>query len=324
MAKYNSNNALDYNGLPTPLAVFINNLPAKPYATNDLENGLKILPKRFALNCDYIQFNPVNSYQWLVFDIDKNEDIFGLITSGLIPMPNMVALNQWQDDTIGSGHFYYLLSNPVHNNPTSSSSALKYLTYIQKCLTMRLGADPRYVGLIAKNPTSRRWYVWQPRLQPYDLAELGDWCSYALINGAKNIVIEQVESIRRNCTIFDSVRQWAYTNVKHTTTYESWLNTLLNEVNNANKQFIDPLPTSGVKSIAKSIAKYTYRFKNKPHTQAFLNKQKMRAAKGGAARSEKYQTKREHVLLLKEKGMNNGQIAEMLNVSRRTVINWLK
>ncbi len=82
-----------------------------------------------------------------------------------------------------------------------------------------------------------------------------------------------------------------------------------------------------VKGIAKSIARWVW--KRDPYCyQEFIDRQSRKGRKGGLkggiARSEKYQAKRNQALKLREQGYNNTQIANVLNISRRSIINWFK
>ena len=77
-----------------------------------------------------------------------------------------------------------------------------------------------------------------------------------------------------------------------------------------------------MRGIAKSISRYCW--KRDPHCyQEFIDRQTRKGQLGGKAKGEAYSLKREQAYKLKEQGMNNTQIAKQLNVTRRTIINWL-
>jgi hypothetical protein len=108
------------------LQYFEENLPRRPYHTDDLAFGLRISGKGRALLARYIQQNQPHAQFWLVFDVDREG-----------------AAIDWSD----------------RNAPALDSSvkALKYAAAIERSLCEKLCADVNYSGLICKNPFHPEW-----------------------------------------------------------------------------------------------------------------------------------------------------------------------
>ena len=65
------------------LQYFEENLPHRPYHTDDLAFGLRISGKGRALLARYIQQNQPHAQFWLVFDVDRE----GLLLTGATGTP---------------------------------------------------------------------------------------------------------------------------------------------------------------------------------------------------------------------------------------------
>ena len=82
--------------------------------------------------------------------------------------------------------------------------------------------------------------------------------------------------------MFDTVRFWAYKAIRahRGSTFDVWLGKVLEQCQNANSAFIEPLPYSEVKATAKSIARYCWK-KDGYHYQEFIDRQSRKGAMGG-------------------------------------------
>jgi hypothetical protein len=154
----------------------------------------------------------------------------------------------------------YLLRNPVHNFAGSRGSPLHYMAAVQRGLRRRLEADPRYVGLVAKNPYHPAWRVEWQAPAPYYLDELADH----LFPQDTRPEHETRESfgVGRNCHVFDEVRVVAYREVLQFksagTPFHLWQQRCTDLCLVSNQQFAVPLAHAEIRAIAKSIAKWTW------------------------------------------------------------------
>ena len=141
-----------YRSIPEGVAFslgqeFGNYLPPKPYATDDLATGLRIMPRQKALGRKFLSLNGPFNLTWMSFDIDRDKAHLAASIADL-PAPNFTAVNPAN----GHAHVAYLLRTPVSKHATSSTKARDYAAGVERGIRRRLGGDVRFVGLITKNP----------------------------------------------------------------------------------------------------------------------------------------------------------------------------
>ena len=152
------------------LQYFDENLPHRPYHTDDLAFGLRISGKGRALLARYIQQNQPHAQFWLVFDVDREGAAIDWSDRNA-PAPNITVKNPVN----GHAHLLYALNIAVRTAPDSSVKALKYAAAIERSLCEKLCADVNYSGLICKNPFHLEWQVMEWREEAYTLDELADY-----------------------------------------------------------------------------------------------------------------------------------------------------
>ena len=305
------------------LADFFNNLAYKPYCADELLYGLQIRPKKTAINMQYIQGNQPCMIHYFFFDIDREEAVMAWHDSNL-PMPYWTAQTQKN----GHAHICYKLEIPLCTSELASQKAISYAAKIQAGLANKLGADVGYSHLITKNPFHPDWRTtfWTERA--YTLDYLADFVELPKKLSKK----QEVSGLGRNCTLFDTVRKWAYTAVRdylHHHSSLTWEKAVLTHLEALNGEFQEPLPYSEIKATAKSIANYCWRkfshagFSEWQSNNAQRANAKGACSKGGKARSQQFNDLRQQALQLHIQGMNNTKIAEHLNVSRKTITRWI-
>lgn len=230
-------------------------IPAKPYATNDLSYGLTIQNKAIALDMLYLQVNHPLYLHTMIFDLDK-ENCFYEYENAHLPTPSFITKSP---DT-GRCHYGYMLSTPITTGEKSRKRPVDFARAVYFNMANRLGADLGYAGLITKNPYSAHWSPFWSGAEPYELNDLAD-CFNTLEKPQKRE--KSGFEFGRNVEMFDTIRQWAYKNVlkyKNTASFEKFHNELLLkcELHNSYLNTNNLLPHTEIKATAKSIAKWCW------------------------------------------------------------------
>ena len=303
---------------------FINTIPKKPYASDDLMYGVKIYSKDAALRKVYLQPNHPYYLHNIVFDLDYSASLVEILYSKTgIPLPNLIVENKEN----GRSHAIYYLKTPVFKTDASKPKPIIYLNAIQRTLQHVLDADVNYTGMICKNPLNERWRTSTLRHTPYSLDELANKLEIDWKQISKPIKQNEAVGLGRNCYLFHTARLWSYVAIrKHRgKTYGAWLQSVLDHCLKLNESITDPLGYNEVRGIAKSISRYCW--KRDPHCYAmFIERQTLKGRKGGlkggVARSAQYSDLRLQAKQLHEQGLTQVQIAQILNISTRTLRNW--
>lgn len=302
------------------------NLPRKPYCTNDFF-GLRIREKKYAISHSHIQFNHPSFKRYIVIDADyaNAATAWRYDFAENIPVPNLIVTNPENSHC----HFYYELNAPVSFTESSSKKAQDFYTAVRKKLTEVLRGDLNYTGLIAKNPAHEKWIVEAPRIETYTLHELVEHLELHpneyRTGPRENLAEEEIQNINgRNDLLFNTVRIKAYVDVRdfRSKTYPEWEDHVKQMLFERNLEFSEPLPYSEIKATAKSIAKYCWKRDGYCY-QEFCDRQTTKAKKGGQAKSNKYIELRKKAIALLRKGKSKKIIAQILEVSYRSVLRWL-
>src|SRR5690606_26686955 len=104
------------------------------------------------------------------------------------------------------------------------------------------------------NPLHKDWLTYQVRADSYTLNEFKEYIEPKRTLKKDK---EKVNGLGRNCTLFDLLRHWAYTNFVHYKTQEDFFNACYQQINSFNR-FDNPLSLNEIKAIAKSVAKWVW------------------------------------------------------------------
>lgn len=183
----------------------------------------------------------------------------------------------------GHTHLTYFLETPVFIAGNARLAPMRYFSAIESHYRERLNADPRYTGLITKNPFSKQWFTAWADKEPYSLDYLAEFVREDTTpEKAKKLVSY---GIGRNVNLFESLRLYAYRHVlefKKTSTLSKWYAELelqavsINISENANNL----LPYNELKSTASSIARWTWQnFNNNSFSKLQSERAKKKAIK---------------------------------------------
>jgi hypothetical protein len=227
----------------------------------------------------------------------------------------------------------FKLNAPVSFTESSREKPKNYYSAVERTLNNRLGGDVFYSGLVTKNPLNPYWVLDYCNAS-YTLEELSEYCG--TLDDSIQLSIDISFKEGRNCQLFDQVRNWAYMHIKDYSSFIQWNSAILSHCENEN-QFNPPLPYSEIKSVAKSISKWTWarRFnlgipKNRgaAHLNSSLSIQEKKSH-GATYTNQLRKTKSETLIIhaaqvLIQKGVKVGgtAIAREANVSRSTAHNY--
>jgi hypothetical protein len=313
------------------LSLFSERLPHRPYCSDDLGAGLRILPLQAALTKRYIQYNPPASINWMVFDIDRvyvHDSEWANLA-----VPNIIARNPAN----GHAHLFYGIVAGVSKTSASRAAPLRLLAAINESYRHILGGDVGFTELICKNPLHSHWNVEVLRADLYDLHELAEYVDLDASDKRVRATPKRSQvGLGRNCNLFNSLRTWCY---KWVCEYqggslERWHEAVRGKAEKLNT-FKDALPASEIKATAKSVAKWTWaNYTGKmtasslaedgltPKTFSLLqsNLGKMAMAKRWGDNSEK----KSEAVKMAAGGLSAREIASQLSVGHATVSRWLK
>ena len=234
------------------LEIFSERLPKKPYYTDDLATGLRIVAKETAKKARYIQPNGPTHKYYLVFDVDRLGAAIDW-ADRKAPTPNITVMNREN----GHAHLIYCLHTSVRSAPDSSLKPLKYAAAVERALRHALNADLGYAGLICKNPLNSHWQVAVWEENSYTL----DWLADCLdMNASEVRRVDFDYGLGRNCLLFEKTRKWSYRAIRQGyPDYRQWLDATIQRVEAYNLQITTPLSAAECATIGKSVANWTHK-----------------------------------------------------------------
>jgi hypothetical protein len=300
----------------TIMRAFYEYLAPKPYCTDTL-GYLLIRPKAIAIRNAYIQPNPITRAYWLVFDIDSEQSRYWT-DEWEIPTPNIEVRNPENNHQ----HLFYQIDPAVYTLRQARRKPLELAADVDRGLTAMLGADPGYGKLIAKNPFHSRWtvYVWHEHA----------WGLTELIESIPDHLLRQKKQPRRvtiglgrNCVVFDTARTFAYSEWRRLKfADDARLFARVYEFSmNVNVGFDVPMLPQEVKSIARSISKWTARHLAREGFDRWGDKRRERSI---IVRHTKSEERAIEAKALYAGGKTQKQIAAIMGVSEIQVKRLLK
>lgn len=235
-------------------------LPLWPLASDDLRTGIYREARTTAMRRRYVETNPAALSNLLVVDIDHEDALMRAIWEKAADhgregwLPNAVVENP----TNGHAHAVWALQEPVTRTEYARRKPLAFAAAVTEGLRRATDADKGYSGLITKNPLHDSWDAswWTDELYSLDyLAERLADIECMPPASWKRTKRRNVTGLGRNCSIFESARTWAYRAVRnHFGDPQGFREAVYTHVLELNAEFPEPLPSSEVRAIAKSIS----------------------------------------------------------------------
>jgi Replicase family/Primase C terminal 1 (PriCT-1) len=216
-----------------------------PHCSDDIENGIFRKQQENAVLKKYISLNKTFK-SYLAFDIDRKNSVYDWYDLNC-PQPTIITRNPKSDHC----QYLYELETPVIYTSLARKHPQRYFEAIHRGLNSKLQGDLGFTGYMVRNPLAVTTPVTLDR--KYQLQELEE---YLDLDYKTKLY---VNSLGRNCTIFDSLRLEAYKLSKRDPTLEELFNELQYLGNVLNQDFEIPLPQKEVRTICKSISTWVDR-----------------------------------------------------------------
>ena len=269
---------------PAIAGLFDERLGRRPYATDTLLYGVRMMAPAVARRRRYIQANPPHLRAWSLFDIDRPGGGLAWEDQDL-PMPSWVCVNRTNEHA----HLSYGIEVPVLlGDYNGLDRPIRYLAALETAMRVKLGADPGYSGLITKNPHRSDVYrvLWGHRL--YALGDLqgylGNLSKYRLPANEDPLHY----GLGRNVGTFHALREFAYRAIREYWGERGGFVHFLASLHTWGQEFTGnehtpPLDYREVHYIAKSVARWTWaRF-----TPAGFSEWQRQVGRKGAAKAGK-------------------------------------
>jgi hypothetical protein len=263
-------------------------LPRAPYATDDLQQGLRRERRPKARTRRFVEASPRALLSMLVVDVDHEDALMKAFWKpSTHPEPSWVSINPAN----GHGHVGWVLETPVVRTDSARLAPMRFAARVESGLTHALDGDASYAGLITKNPLHEHWETfWGPEA-PYTLGGLAEGLGNLFPKALPRKTADN-SGLGRNVALFNRVRLWSYPAVSRYwgDPAELWEETTLAYALNVNAEFSVPLDRSEVVHLARSVARWTRR--NITPEQTARNRAKWASTENQKRRSAKAADKR--------------------------------
>lgn len=235
---------------------FIESLPSKVRSAEWKDEGQKFRNREKALAYRYVELNQLYK-KFIALDIDDPSSAYRWEELGL-PPPSIVVVNPENTHC----HYLYELTTPVYYTEEARRAPQKFYEAVDIALTHMLGADRGFTGHLVKNPLHPSWRGICHQVS-YDLEDFQEYGIDLTANRRKQCLRES--GIGRNTTLFDTLRHWAYVDVKKHFSFTSFQASVDAKALAINQLFTShsngTLPAKEVLSTAKSVGRWTWKHK---------------------------------------------------------------
>lgn len=229
-------------------------IPLRPLS-GEKENAY-YRPANEAIKCPLIAPHTNCLRKVMAFDLDYPHSYFLPEERGL-PEPSFISVSKGT----GRAHACYILDRPVSFFDNSRQGPIEFFRDVELGYRNRLTADPRYNGLMVKNPFHERYDTHWQAVRHYRLDELRDSLDRDDIKRTHGQIAES--AIGRNCTVFDTVREVAYREVlkfkNAGKTINDFLEAMIKVAQDVNGSFDFKLSYNELRCTALSVTKWVWR-----------------------------------------------------------------
>lgn len=241
---------------------FIEALPEKVRSAEFKDEGTRFRKREKALAYRYVELNQLYK-KFIALDIDAPGSAYRWDECGL-PPPSIVVINPENTHC----HYLYELRTPVYYTEEARRAPQKFYEATDIALTSLLDADSGFTGHLVKNPTHPGWR----RICHQVAYDLEDFQEYGVDLRSNKCKLALPDSgIGRNTTLFDTLRHWAYAEVRNHAFHAVFQASVDSKALSINGLFQDhlngTLPAKEVLSTAKSVGKWTWKHRNSIGTQ---------------------------------------------------------
>lgn len=232
-------------------------LDASAYA-GDRKDSCHPMTGAAALQRRFIQTNPRRMLNALVVDVDRPSAIMDTLER-----PHEHPDPSWVIETNRGAHVGWWLRDPVCRSDYAQEKPLRYAARVQEGLVRVLKADPAFTGFITRNPVfpglSAGEVIWGTE-NTYTLADLR---TSAMPRQLPKKIANIRSDLGRNCALFEHARHEVYRLNRimgyptATALYHASLSHLLDVNGTISTTVGGPLPLPEVRSMARSMAKWT-------------------------------------------------------------------
>ena len=288
----------------SPLDTVIARMPAHPWATDNLSHGLhRARSKSDAGDFRYVQLDSKAYIGTLLFDLDDRGALTELdnLTG---PVPNFAVASRDKHTC----HVGYVLRTSVHRYDAARRGPLLKASAAERGISRmlaHLGNDLAYGKLVTKTPNHSHWLTVPLYPHAYTLDELIENLPVGSTEPARHVTL--LNGLGRNCTLFEELRKFSYRAAVRAKCdhqiFEWFAARLLEVASDMNRAFPCPLSYGELRSIARSVAKWSWRWMS---PEQFSALQRRRGQVGAAKRWDGH------------KSTEASKPWEALGISRRT------
>ena len=242
-----------------PIRLVRERMSARQFVAEDPRHGcFRASSQAHAATFPLVQANNGSFVGTLLFDLDRRGALEALRNLDG-PPPNFAVASR---DT-HRAHVGYVLTRPVHLYNGARPGPLHKAAAAERGLANALsplGNDVAFGKLLTKQPLHPKWITVALCPDPYSLDELIE--NLPSVPGTATRTTAPTAGLGRNCTIFEDLRKLAYRAApayqRDGRTRQQFEGRLLECASGMNLIFPQPLHISELRSISRSIAKWTW------------------------------------------------------------------